>query len=425
MKKILFLVPLLFSLILLNAQPGIGFRKGYVFLQSGNVVSDKNFYLLTVIQHEPEVKNIIKKNEILQKILIGKLTSLKQSIIDSCISTECLLGNFKFDRNDSLQTVLAFTDLYNHYPGILNGMINHHLRPSGYYERFSKLSNRDLLINAWKQFIMGVNNIIDQFGLGKKMRYPRIDSASYDTNGDYYKGVLKNMLEYVGEQSISSDLFYQPSQRVALQLMDVNDRDEPARLEPLELHENQQAFNQVRHTNWKVFKYACIEVPGSGPDVYTTPISPICKIRCALAALRFRDGWAPFIIVSGGYAHPFHTPYCEAVEMKKYLMQKFSIPASAIIIEPQARHTTTNLRNVNRLIFRYGIPGDKPSVFVSTKSQVDWVMDQLPNQNFDKRCMMELGYLPYRDKKRISSQDMLFYPTLESLQMDPYDPLDP
>ncbi len=424
MKKLCLIFCLLFSINLLLAQPGSGFKKEYSFLHSGNVVSDKNFYLLTAIQYSPELQNILKKNEFLKSILSSKLGSLKQGIIDSCNSPDCLLDNFKWTNNDSVKLDLAIRELYLKNPKMFDQLINKHLRPSGCYERFVKLTNLDFLLKAWGQYIVGVNNIIDQFGLGRKMRYPRIDSASYDAHGDYYRGVLKSMLEYIGEES-SLDVFYQPSQRVALQLMDINDRDEPARLEPLELHDNKQAIEQIKRTNWDAFRYASIEVPGSGPDVYTLAISPICKIRCCLAALRYRHGWAPFIIVSGGYVHPFHTQNCEAMEMKKYLMQKLSIPESAIIIEPQARHTTTNLRNVNRLIYRYGIPADKLSVFVSTKSQVDWVMDQLPNQNFDNRCIVELGYLPYRDKKRISGQDMSFYPTRESLHMDPYDPLDP
>ena len=425
MKKLYIVALLIFSINLLIAQTGMGFRKEYTLLYSGNIVSDKNFYLLTAIRHSPEIQNILRNNPVLKKIYIDKIAGFKQADIDSCKSASCLLEKFKFDRNDSIQTLEALIVLYKEFPKILDQMINAHLRPSGYYERYVKFTNSDLLLNAWREYILGVNNIIDQFGLGRKMRYPKIDSATYDAKGDYYKGVLKSALEYVGEQSTSMYLFYEPSLQVALQLMDVNDRDEPGRLEPLEIRDNRKAIEQVKHTNWDHFRYASIEVPGSGPDVYTLAISPICKIRCALAALRYRHGWAPFIIVSGGYVHPFHTERCEALEMKKYLMEKLAIPESAIIIEPQARHTTTNLRNVNRLIYRYGIPADKLSVFVSTKSQVDWVMDQLPNQNFDNRCLAELGYLPYRDKKRISDQDMTFYPTLESLHMDPYDPLDP
>jgi hypothetical protein len=47
------------------------------------------------------------------------------------------------------------------------------------------------------------------------------------------------------------------------------------------------------------------------------------------------------------------------------------------------------------------------------------------NKAFDMRNQRELGYLPYRDKKSISNHDIVFYPVMESLHMDPLDPLDP
>lgn len=102
-------------------------------------------------------------------------------------------------------------------------------------------------------------------------------------------------------------------------------------------------------------------------------------------------------------------------------MKKYNIPEDAILIDPHARHTTTNFRNADRLIFRYGIPADKPDLFITSKSQHDYVM----NKNFDIRNTHELGYLPYRDKKSISNHDVVFYPVMESLHMDPLDPLDP
>ena len=107
--------------------------------------------------------------------------------------------------------------------------------------------------------------------------------------------------------------------------------------------------------------------------------------------------------------------------MKKFLMTRFGIPEQAIIIDPHARHTTTNIRNADRLMIRYGIPLTKPSDFVTTASQL-----QMSASNaFDQRNLNELGYLPYRDKQQLSPHDISFYPVMESLHMDPYDPLDP
>lgn len=47
------------------------------------------------------------------------------------------------------------------------------------------------------------------------------------------------------------------------------------------------------------------------------------------------------------------------------------------------------------------------------------------NDKFDARNKQELGYLPYKDKKQLSNHEIEFYPVLEALHMDPFDPLDP
>jgi uncharacterized SAM-binding protein YcdF (DUF218 family) len=91
-------------------------------------------------------------------------------------------------------------------------------------------------------------------------------------------------------------------------------------------------------------------------------LSPAGRLRDELAAKRFRDGKAPFLIVSGGFVHPIRTEFSEAIEMKHDLMTRFGIPADSIIVDPHARHTTTNMRNAARLMYRYGIPFDKTAL---------------------------------------------------------------
>ncbi|MES1249773.1 MAG: YdcF family protein [Chitinophaga rupis] len=403
------------------AQPGAGYQKEYKFLHSTNRVADKNFYLITVIDETPSVRTILAKEQHLLAIAEQRSAMLKLHATDSCSWPGSLLDSFRFSSGDSQEVTAALQALYKGHQPLFDKMINQHLRPSGYYQRFVAQSNEELLLNAWGQYVKGINYIIDQFGLGKKMRYPRIDSASYPVNSRYYRTALKDMFAYLGEKMELGPVFYTPSLAIALQLMDLNDRDEPARFEPMESGENKKAVLAIKTTNWSKFSYATILIPGNGPELTSTPISPINKMHCAIAAARYQKGWAPFIIVSGGYCYPFRGPYCEAIEMKKYLMEKFSIPETAILIDPFARHTTTNIRNADRLMIRYGIPLTRPSVFITTKSQTDYANDAL----FDLRNLHELGYLPYKGKKRISLHDIEFYPVLESLHMDPEDPLDP
>jgi len=183
---------------------------------------------------------------------------------------------------------------------------------------------------------------------------------------------------------------------------------------------NLAAINQIKKTDWKKYPYSVILVPGAGPEEREVALSPGGMIRCRLAAIQYKKGVAPFIVVSGGRVHPYKTKFSEAYEMKKFLMKTLQIPESDIIIEPHARHTTTNLRNCARLMFRYGIPVDKPGLACTVKSQSYYITDILL-----QRCKKELGYYPYKNGKRLSDTESEFYLNTTSLQIDFDEPLDP
>jgi len=224
-------------------------------------------------------------------------------------------------------------------------------------------------------------------------------------------------------------LFFTPSLFLALKLMAINGRDDPdsyrGRFEPLQDGINKAACAKITTTKFSDFKYSAILIPGSGPNDTTTALSNVGKMRCDTAAMRFNnDKWlAPFIIVSGGYVHPYGTKHCEALEMKNYLMTQYHIPDSAIIAEPDARHTTTNIRNANRLIIRYGIPFVKPVLVISTPWHIEYLTGA--GSLFFQRNMNELGYLPFGQMAYIPVSMASYIPSLLSLQMNPEDPLDP
>jgi hypothetical protein len=420
-----FLLPIvLFLMLALSGypQPGAGFQKDYHPIRSSNTIADKNFYWFSVIAQAPAVRDLLAADPTLIELSRTRIDLIRSRATDTCTWAACLLPEFRYSSTDSANVARALVTLYHAHTAAFDEIIDHQLRPSGCYQRFIAGNNESYLLSIWSQTITGINYIIDQYGLGKRLRYPSIDSASYDINSRYYRAALKDMFAYLGERADSMTVFYQPSLAIAMQLMDLNDRDEPARFEPLEEGENKAAATAVRSTDWAKYKYATIVVPGEGPELTTVALDPVGRMRCNLAAARYRQGLAPFIIVSGGFVHPFHTPYAEAFEMKRYLLIR-GIPESAIIIDPQARHTTTNLRNANRLMIHYSIPITMPSDIVSTKSQIDYII--LPQGRFDQRNLRELGYMPYREKTRISTHDASYYPVMESLHMDPYDPLDP
>ena len=116
-----------------------------------------------------------------------------------------------------------------------------------------------------------------------------------------------------------------------------------------------------------------------------------------------------------------HTPYCEAIEMKKYLMEKYKISEASILVEPQARHTTTNFRNAARLAFRYRMPTDRTALVTSSE---DHIASSI-REEFRTRNLNELGYFPVEFIKRISPVAAEFKPSVASLFFDANDPLDP
>jgi hypothetical protein len=189
----------------------------------------------------------------------------------------------------------------------------------------------------------------------------------------------------------------------------------------MEEKENAAAYRRAKTIDWSKYPYTAIVVPGAGNDRPGIRLSGAGKLRDEIAAKRYRDGKAPFVLVSGGYVHPSQTEFAEAIEMKRDLMEHWGIPAEAIIIDPHARHTTTNMRNAARLIYRYGIPFDRKALVSTDPSQSQYITDP----GFEKRCLEELGYLPQQLLKRTSVFDVEFLPKLESLQADAADPLDP
>jgi hypothetical protein len=233
--------------------------------------------------------------------------------------------------------------------------------------------------------------------------------------------MLEVIRAVMSEEPDGHPQFFHAPLRFALELLRANWRDEAGRFEPMERGENRAAFERVKSIDWSRYKYSAILVPGSGTDRPGQALSPWGKARVTLAARRYKAGLAPFLIVSGGYVHPAQTPFCEALEMKKALMAEHGIPAEAIVIEPHARHTTTNVRNAARLLWRYGFPWEKTALITTDHGQSAYI--EAPA--FAERCRTEIGHVPYEALKRISQFDLEFRPRLEALQLDPLEPLDP
>ena len=145
----------------------------------------------------------------------------------------------------------------------------------------------------------------------------------------------------------------------------------------------------------------CLIVPGFTPRLgwRLATLHPHAADSCAQAAADLAAGVAPYVIVSGGAVHG---PANEAVLMRAFLLAR-GVPEERILVDPCARHTTTNLRNAGRLMLAAGLR----SAYVVTRdvtyhSRLHWVAHRFTKQayyigyprlsSFHLRCRLTLGH---------------------------------
>lgn len=147
----------------------------------------------------------------------------------------------------------------------------------------------------------------------------------------------------------------------------------------------QRSFDQII-----LEKFQIVIVPGYTPVKATEGVEitkrSIKRLEKALKVMR-KTG-TRFIAVSGGNVHPDGTPYNEAWGMKNYLMQQLDVAEDAIILDPYARHSTTNLRNVGRFMLAHKLT----SALIVTSAGQSFYFSNDGISTFNKRCKDELGY---------------------------------
>ena len=415
-----YLLIICFIIICAEGFAGQGPDSNYNLIKADSYVQSKNYYLLTLLRQLPEINKLISNDEELAKIAIAKKENLKSKLKSCGDSVNCYLESIKFSTSEIQNVGARLVELYSSR-NELKMLVGKHLIPSGCYNLFGNLEPKELLRKAWEQDARAVNHAIKVYAGGAKPNYPDIVSVSVDVHWKYYPNFIDFLSNTVLKEVGNDRLFFMPSMTFALRALEVNERNRAADYEPMESGCNKPAYDRIKTVKWADFKYSLILVPGEGPEVYDQQISPIGMLRCRGAANRWKEGVAPFIMVSGGKVHPFRTKYSEAEEMKRFLIETLHVPTNAIIMEPHARHTSTNMRNCARLIFRYGIPMDKPCLSYSNKEQSHYIS----GKGMENRCIEELGYAAYKNGNRISETEAEFYPLVKSLQIDFDEPLDP
>lgn len=383
-------------------------------------VQDKNFYLLSLIENDAKASNAIAADHTIFSIVTERRSAAAAAQKSCKNDSACLLKSLLWTDEEIRAVSIALERLTATNPGV-RAMVETKLRPSHAYILFEGQSSGSLLAYAWQICAGGLNDVISVYGLGMAPRYWPIDSMTADTKSPEFQRQAASFASSAATPSEAPALFFEPSLRATLSLLALNHRDEAGRHEPMETGVNQSAVKLIASTQWQKYPYTVIIVPGIGPSDRDTPLARMGHTHCALAAQAYKDGKAPFILVSGGYVHPAQTRYSEAIEMKRALIDEFHIPESAILVDPHARHTTTNMRNAAREIFRYNIPTDRPAVVVSDAGQLAYIAAK----SLSDRCIREMGYVPYRIVRQEGDINLVVMPLIESLQQDPLDPLDP
>jgi hypothetical protein len=267
----------------------------------------------------------------------------------------------------------------------------------------------------------GLNHILRVYGLGQAPPHPQIDGPDDAFGSPQFERHATDAVA-LGEAARADPVAALDSSVVlALSLLDANDRDDAAAFEPLDARYNALAVARARTIDWSRYSYTAIIVPGIGPDDLVTALSARGKLNVRMAAARFFDGVAPYIILTGGAVHPRDTRHVEALEMRQALIERYGVPANGIVVEPYARHTTTNLRNATRRLIDLGAPLDRDALIITNPEQSQYIQ----GAEFAARNQQELGYQPGAIGGRMAPAELTFRPARASLRIDPMDPLDP
>ena len=386
-----------------------------VFSGSRNmdIVARKNFPLVSALRSEA-ASSICSADKALRALAEGKRTALMDAAPGASAAEVLLLTG------DEVETAASrLRSLYS--PKNALGDIVRRLRSEGSYSIYDSLPDKEFIVKAFRQDAAGINNALSVYALGRKGRYSSTDSISFDVRSADFRDLQADIHCNVLKETRDSRLFFDIPLTAAMKYMEAGERDEAADFEPLSEGENSAAVAAVRTTDWDAYPYTAILVPGLGPDIAGQRLAPGGRLRAEYAALLYKEGKAPFIIVSGGRVHPRQTKISEAFEMKCYLVGQCGIPESAVFIEPHARHTTTNVRNAARLMYRVGIPMDRKALISSDKGQLNYIA----SDGFSRSCRNLFQVSAFSVGERINDRELEFVPSVAALQCCPTDPLDP
>ncbi|MBB1151171.1 YdcF family protein [Myroides sp. NP-2] len=382
-------------------------------------LKENNFYFFSQLLQNAEVSQHVLKSRKLQAWTENQKVKLEsQADVTQIITADQLITPYLFTKEEMVAIVSEFQKMSKHKD--VKKFVQS-MRDSGKYANLDTANDDSFLAEIVRLNLEGINHTLNVYGKGLDPFYPKIDAVSYEVTSNYYKRTLLYWSSHLLENGKDISLFFERSLDYALYLMYFNHRDEGVRYESLDEQYNAKAIDYAKEVDFGSYPYNALLVLGDGPANYRDPLSALGKLNLEIAVAQYRQKKAPFILVSGGHVHPNRTATCEAIVMKDELMKVYGIPEKAIIVEPYARHTTTNLRNATRLMLRYGFNIKQKSMIVSHYNHIRMIYDA----KFKQRFVTELGYLPGEFIEIENGELLEYYPVEVMTQINPLEPLDP
>lgn len=282
------------------------------------------------------------------------------------------------------------------------------------------VENANDVARVWPRYADAINHILDVYGNGAPAMHEEDDNW-YNVTSPTWSYEMQGLREYYLEvyPMAPFDAIY-----MAMDLLDANDQIDAISFANISHTTNAPAISRAHQlTNWSSYEYAAIIIPGQGPDNLQSPLSYGGKLRLKFAAQMFlsNTSLAPFIMPSGGNVHPGHTTHNEGENMRSWLIEQYQIPEDRIIVEPHARHTTTNLRNAARDLMELKYPKNKKLLVVTNPSQRDYIN----SEGFSNRSQVQLGYSLGKIGPVVEPWGVEYIPSEDVTFIDPIDPLDP
>lgn len=378
-----------------------------------DIVAGKNFPLTCALCSD-EASALCNADNALIAIARSKRKALHNGGVGETAAESLLWSESEISAASSRLAALCAPD------NVLGAIVSA-LRAHGAYYLYNDLDDKEFIAEAFRQDAEGINGALSTYALGRKCLYPGNDSVSFDVRSQDFRDIQGYVNVNLLKETEADNRFCIIPLKAALKYMEASERDEAADYEPLAKGENSEAAAAAAITDWNAYPYTAIVVLGCGPEVPGQALDPYGRLRTEYAAMLYKEGKAPFIIVSGGRVHPRGTKFFEAVEMKRYLVEECGIPESAVFIDPHARHTTTNLRNASRIMYRAGFPMDRKAIVTSGKSHIDYLI----TDRYRNLCMRTMWIFPFTAGARLNDRELEFTPSLSALQCCPLDPLDP